>query len=240
MIELCRYMSFQRFCEILFNQELVLVKPEMWNDKYEKYIFQVINTDEGKNKVGDFLREKYSFTEDKVDEMLKFIKIICDSTHCLCFSKSIDAEVMWNAYNYNSQAIMLMTTDVELDNLSKSIEYEIRKVTYDLEDNGLKFLYDLLKADDRGVSIINSHHFFTHKRKCFEYENEFRIIVTSPQSGKKDFLPYHIDDLSTFIKGIMVHPLASDSYVSLIEKMCNTFNVNFLGKSKIYDFNVIY
>lgn len=238
MIELCRYMSFQRFCEILFNQELVLVKPEMWHDKY---IFQVINCDEGKNKVGNYLKEKYNFAEDNVDKMLKFIKLICDSTHCLCFSKSIDAEVMWNAYNYNSQAIMMITTSDQIEKLFPfSLDFELRSVHYDLENSGLKFLFDLLKADDCSISITNSHHFFTHKRKCFKYENEFRIIVTSLRNIKKDFLSYHIDDLSTFINGIMVHPLAPDSYVSLIEKMCNTFNVKFLGKSNIYDFNVIY
>ncbi len=242
MFELCRYMSFQRFCEILFNQELVLVKPEMWNDKYEKYIFQVINNDEGKNKVGDYLREKCNFTEDKVEEMLKFIKLICDSTHCLCFSKSIDAEVMWNAYSYNSQSIMMITTSDALENLNSpfSLDFDLRQVHYDLEKSGLTFLFDLLKSDDKGVSIVNSHHFFTHKRKCFEYEDEFRIIVTSPKSSEKRFLSYHIYDLSVFIKGIMVHPLAADNYVSLIQTMCNKFNINFLGKSKIYDFDVIY
>lgn len=242
MFELCRYMSFQRFCEILFNQELVLVKPEMWNDKYEKYIYRAINTIEGEKKIRDFLKEKYSASEQRIDEMVDFIKLICDSTHCLCFSKSIDAEVMWNAYSYNSQAIMMITTFDKIEKLNSpfSFDFELRTVQYDLENSGLKFLFDLLKADDGGISIANSHHFFIHKRKCFEYENECRIIVTKPHSNKADFLSYNIDDLSTFINGIMVHPLASASYVSLIEKMCNTFNVKFLGKSNIYDFNVFY
>lgn len=233
-------MSFQRFCEILFNQELVLVKPEMWNDKYESYIYHVIQNPDGEAKLNNYLKEKYSADDEKIRLMKWMINQICKTTHCLCFSASVDAEVMWNAYNYNSQAIMLKTTDEELDKLSKSIEFEIRKVKYDLEDSGVDSLFELLKTDDKGVQVSATHNFFTHKRKCFEYENEFRIIVSSPKSSEKRFLSYHIDDLSVFIKGVMVHPLASDSYVSLIEKMCNTFNVKFLGKSSIYDFNVIY
>ena len=241
MIELCRYMSFQRFCEILFNQELVLVKPEMWNDKYEKYIFQAINTDEGKNKICTFLKGKYTLTEDKVDEIIRAFKLFGNSAHCLCFSKYIDGEVMWNAYNYNSQAIMMITTDDQIEKLnSQSSYFELRTVHYDLESTGLNYLLDMFTSYDNQVSFVNAHNFFTHKRKCFEYEQELRVIDMDPQYAEANFLPYHIDDLNTFIKGIMVHPLASNSYVSLIEKMCNSFKVKFLRKSKIYDFNVIY
>ena len=242
MIELCRYMSFQRFCEILFNQELVLVKPEMWNDKYEKYIFQAINHDEGKNKISSFLKEKYTLAENEVDALINATKLLCDSAHCLCFSKCIDAEVMWNAYSYNSQAIMMKTTDDQIEklNYSKSSYFELQTVHYDLESTGIKYLFKLFGSNGKHITLVDAHNFFTHKRKCFEYEQEFRIIDMNPKYNKINLLPYHIDDISTFIKGIMVHPLASDSYVSLIEKMCNSFKVKFLGKSKIYDFNVIY
>ena len=242
MIELCRYMSFQRFCEILFNQELVLVKPEMWNDKYEKYIFQAINHGEGKNKISRFLKEKYTLTEDEADKIIKALIDLGNTAHCLCFSKCIDAEVMWNAYNYNSQAIMMITTDDQIEklNFSDSTYFELHTVEYDLEDTGLDYLLELFTTYDNRVALVDAHNFFTHKRKCFKYEQEFRIIDMDPQHAETNFLPYHIDDLNTFIKGIMVHPLASDSYVSLIKKMCNSFNVKFLGKSKIYDFNDIF
>ena len=30
-----RYISFQRFCELLFHQELALVHPSKWPDQYE-------------------------------------------------------------------------------------------------------------------------------------------------------------------------------------------------------------
>ncbi len=243
MMDLCRYMSFQRFCEILFNQELVLVKPEKWNDGYENYLYRVIQNNETKEKVVSYLQSKQNnVSNEQIQEMLTFVNVVCDSTHCLCFSKSIDSEVMWNAYSYNSKAIMLITSDYEIEKLNSPTtgSFDIKRVKYDLEDVGLEMMMNLLSVIDNRASIINYDQLFLHKRKCFEYENEFRLIVSNSQNRNNDYVRYQIKCLSEFIKGVMVHPLADDFYSSLIEKMCTTFNVKYLGKSKIYNITEIY
>ena len=219
-----------------------MVKPEMWNDQYEGYIGRFIDTAEGKEKISIYLKENHSASEENIAHMQDFIRLLCENTYCLCFSADIDAEVMWNAYSYNSQAIMIITTDDELEKLNTppSYDFEIRKVQYDLEDTGIMSICSLLGINGKNVYVNSAHKFFTHKRKCFEYEKEYRIIVMSTKYKGSKFARYPIEDLSTFIKGVMVHPLATESYDGLVKRMCEKFNLKYLGKSKIYSFDNIY
>lgn len=242
IIDLCRYMSFQRFCEIVFNQELVLVSPDSWNDKYERYIYQVLKTEEGKNRVSEFLRQEHHSTERDIENLIKLIITICESAHCLCFSKNIDAEVMWNSYSYNSQAIMIKTTDLELKELTreKAPFYELREVEYDLEEHGLEYLYKLFNQNGSRSSVAYDYHFFTHKRKAFKYEQEVRLIESNPHNNKDTKFIHCSIVPEKLIKGVMVHPLATEDYTDLIKKICEKFNLEFLGKSTIYDFDEIF
>jgi len=47
---------------------------------------------------------------------------------------------------------------------------------------------------------------------------------------KEDLMPKDI------IEDIMVHPFADDHYVEEVKKYCSKYNLKFLGKSKLYDF----
>ena len=69
------------------------------------------------------------------------------------------------------------------------------------------------------------------------YEKEVRLIFTSVEKSEDEIRKIPIPILSDFIDGIMVHPLANNDYVSLIELLCKQFNIPFLGKSQIYSFN---
>lgn len=56
------------------------------------------------------------------------------------------------------------------------------------------------------------------------------FYVVFPENIKID-----IYDLSSYIKGIKVHPQAEKWYVDLVRDICDKSNVPFLGKSKLYD-----
>ena len=234
-MDICRYMSLQRFAEILFNKELTLVSPSLWNDKYESYISQIIQTEDGKSRLRDYLTRRFNTDDDKNNEMNEFVQLVCNCTHCLCFSKDIDSEVMWNAYNFNNQTIMLKTTDRKLQSIDYTIYTSVSDVEYDLEEHGIDEMCKQLEVKDECLSVKNSHRFFLHKRRCFSYENEIRIIYTAAQNKGKKTSSFPIDNLSEFIDGIMVHPLATDEYTALIEKICEDFEISFLGRSKIYE-----
>lgn len=43
-----------------------------------------------------------------------------------------------------------------------------------------------------------------------------------------------IEDLNEFVDGVMVHPLAKQWYVDIIEQICHSKKLQFDGQSQIY------
>lgn len=237
-MELCRYVSFKRFCEMLFSQELTLIKPEKWNDKYENYLLQIVNRQDGLTEFKAELMAASGFSAEIVDNMVEFAKRLCSISLCLCFSMSIDSEVMWNAYNDNNETIMWKTTDRKLESISR--DFDLRIVRYDLEEIGFRAFLELFSLYNDHTSIINAYEFFIHKRSMFSYEDELRVVDISTENKDLEVRAYPIPSLKDFIDGVMVHPLASARYVSMVEQICHYFDIQFLGKSRIYELDNIY
>ena len=235
---LCRYVPFCNFCEMLFFQCLTLVSPEQWNDKYENYVMSLIS--QGKLS-GDFveqIKKENRFNDEQVEEILGFAKDICKVAQCLCFSQSIDAEVMWNAYKYGNEAIMWITTDEKIKSITS--DYVLAKVDYDLETIGINGFLDQFSTYNGDVALKNVQSFLSHKRQFFQYENEWRIIDMHFANSVSKTLSFKIPSLSDFIDGVMVHPQAEERYVRLIKQICEHFGVKFIGKSQIYEMKEIY
>ncbi|MBQ4428629.1 MAG: hypothetical protein II871_02525 [Clostridia bacterium] len=237
-MELCRYVSFQRFCEMVMSSKLTLISPEKWNDKYENYLLRALEKPLLKQAFSDMLSDKLNLDKTQIDDLLCFSNTICAGARCLCFSKSIDEEVMWNAYNYGSQTVMWKTTDSKIEKINNM--FDIRKVKYDLEELGVKGFVDLFSRTGATTGVTNPHNLFTHKRKMFSYENEFRVIDYLDEPNSPTFVAYPIEDISHFIDCVMVHPLAEDWYVSVIELICKNYNIKFCGRSQIYQLNNLY
>lgn len=232
-------MSFKRFCELLFNQELALVNPSKWPDQYETYVLRELKNTENR-KYFEELFDDYGIPfEQNFDSLLEVVEAVMEDTYCLCFSRSKDSEVMWNAYSFQNNAIMIRTSVEKLLSLDPESLSAFR-VQYDLKNTEIDFLLDNCFFNDGGLVIRDSDEILRHKRKCFQYENELRLVgssfceVSHRCNNGVMYLP--INDISYFIERVMVHPLADDGYVALIEKMCRHFGIKFWGRSKIYEF----
>ena len=236
-INICRYVPLQRFCEMVFFSELCLLSPEKWNDKYENYILQLIKSNRV-DQLKDALIKNSIGKKDEVDDWIDLVTILCTKARCLCFSKSIDEEVIWNAYKYNNETIMWITTDHDLENLNPL--FDLRFVNYDLESIGfLGLLKRCYYHDEKRAGVNNDYHLFTHKRKMFSYENELRLINGIEPTENTEIYRCPIPSIKDFIKGVMVHPLANSSYISLIELLCSHFDIPFIGRSSIYNIDTI-
>ena len=239
-LKVYRYISFQRFCELLFQQELALVHPSKWPDQYETSVIRILKAPENRKALEElFVRHGLSF-EKHFDSFLETIQSVVDDMFCLCFSRSKDAEVMWNAYSFQNHAIMIRTSIDKLRALNPE-SLTVFRVRYDLENSGLGTLLDNCTFEGNEVSVFNDgDEIIRHKRKCFRYENEMRLVGSAlyapPDKVKDGILYLPIQNISDFIEGVMVHPLAEDRYVALIRKMCMHFGIKFWGRSKIYEF----
>lgn len=118
-------------------------------------------------------------------------------------------EQLWNDKNRLQEV-----TDVVIENISAAYR-----------ENAPEYIYS--------VALYNIF-------KCFQYENELRLIGgsfdDSPHRMGEGIVYLPIADISNFVERVMVHPLADDGYVSLIEKICQHFGIQFWGRSKIYEF----
>lgn len=238
-MRICRYVSFQRFCEMLFNSQIAMVAPDLWPDKYENYILQMLKKPEGKSKVLDFILKNSVATEEQAQKWISFLTYLCSTTRCLCFSQSYDSEVMWNAYSYGSQTIMWSTKEEQVYQINQGMLLE--KVKYDLEISGYrKIIESCFATYQNGAMIQNFHELFIHKRSIFSYEQEVRIIDPSPHHETQKISYLNIPNLQDFIYDVMVHPLADDQYTETVKKMCSHFGIHFNGKSKIYEMNSLY
>lgn len=54
-------------------------------------------------------------------------------------------------------------------------------------------------------------------------------------SERKTETMLNVYNLSEYIEGVRIHPMAQDWYSEIIEKICNRHKINYLGRSDLYD-----
>lgn len=237
-MKLYRYISLQAFCELIYNKQLTFKQPKMWPDQYEGYSYKLLDSPEGKDHINEILNKRISESKHRQNAQ-NMLRLLGDSLYCVCFSLNKNEEVMWNAYGYHNQTIMIEVEEDKL-NFANAPALYILPVEYDLEEHGLAFLTSNLFEYDSGIVIENATDSMKHKRKCFSYEKEVRVIIQDIEHSNEEQRRYDIEDISSLVTGVMVHPLATPEYVKMINTLCDTFSLKFLGKSNIYDLNTVY
>ena len=235
---LFRYIPFERFCQMLFMKELVLVSPSKWPDKYEEYWLKRLSSHSGQKNVEEYAKRFDGNAEEYKIGILKLCEYIFKSAFCLCFSKKCDEEVLWNTHSDEHRCVMYATTYDKVYNIvHENASTSIHDVQYDLETYSdiMPFLEKFSVAPSV-TGLSSPEDVLLHKRECFSYESEVRLIRSQYPADESGVLKYPIEDVSSFFEGIIIHPLASEDYVSLVEKICEHFGIPFWGKSRIYEF----
>ena len=234
-MKIARYMPFKRFCEILLHQQLPLVPLSFWNDCFESYLTQVIQTDSGTDRFKEYLVSQFDADEKQIEEAKQFLNKIKNNTRCICFSKRIDKEELWQAYSRDSMTVMIQTTYEKLQALDASGLGEVKEVHYDLSPDitTMEEFFSQLTIDKQTKKLHDSANLFAHKRPEFAYEDEVRLIRYG-NNYTKDVYPLEIRDLPDFIEDVLVHPAAEDWFVFAVGILCEKFGIKYGGKSKIY------
>lgn len=232
-MKLYRYISLQAFCELIYNSELTFKRPKCWPDQYEGHYFKLLESESEKKWIEGLIEKRISSAAHR-EEAKNLLRLLGNSLYCACFTQNADEEVMWNAYSYNNQAIMIETEEDNMIFLNAPTP-SIVPVEYDLDKHKLAFLDSNLFNYDSGIVIRDAVDMVRHKRKCFSYEKEVRIVMQDVEHSGQEIQKYSIQDVSSFISGVMVHPGAKPEYVKMIGTLCEVFSLNFYGKSKIYE-----
>ena len=108
-------------------------------------------------------------------------------------------------------------------------------------------ILNLIRSDEHSADDLN----FIIKgiKTCFDKRGSFITsnykkllsVYLSPFKDKENsVVPIELKKYNIapkdIIDDVMVHPLASNYYVKIVEKYCNRFDLKFLGKSKLYEF----
>jgi hypothetical protein len=254
---LFRFMSFYSFVDLVQTQSLTLVRPALWEDPYEGFIFQKLKSEAGKNEIIEILN-KYPDNPIKgffIDIALKFEKTFYAQAWTIC----PESDALWRIYNFEDKAIRVEV----LENKMRQIPgLDILYVQYDDE-------IDVRKEIERIGLPINQTLFsevYRVKRAAFSHEKEVRIIYqlkdaineTSPEeqvliknafrgtpyekvlNEKPRFISYpniykaSFSRVPQFIKSVMLHPQSPNWFNITLEQYCQENNLNYLGKSKLY------
>lgn len=228
-MNLYRYMSYEKFIDMLESKSLCFVyPPEFWKDSYEGFLFKAMQTQKGQETILKLL---------KSDMHRTFIKALLENNELkviryTCWTQSNDAMVLWSSYSESNQAIMIATTSGHLEKLSINGEHvHLMPITY---------VKSLRIEDEIGILQhlkLFLPNIFRIKRQIFDYENEVRAhIYCGKDVGEKELFRVPIPQLSDFIEGVLVHPRSDEVYVEKIKLICEAYNIRFLGQSKLFEF----
>lgn len=278
---LYRYISFEDFVNLLVNNKDRFVRPVVWEDKYEGYLFWHMET---KDEIREIVKEMYNnlcprnyyAISDNYFRMWhsKFF------VYAQCWSQYAETDAMWRCYAYGNKAVRIRTRDDKLLQHVKKMFPEqnnfnvyLRKVYYDLKKK------DVIEQQIEQMKMSSStYETYFHKRPAFKHEGEYRVLVVDNNLfrvtifgsyGVKNKIEEHVKnkddeeiinyltdkiyeqradwkdrdnieiedagDISEYIEGVMVHPLAPEWYTNIIKDICLQNNIKFDGQSKIYE-----
>lgn len=176
---LYRIVSFESFVGLLVDKKERFVRPCKWEDSYESYLYEELNSLEGRKKLIDRL-----YTEICPGDYRATIRNFAKLWHAKwwiyaqCWSKVKDSDAMWRIYNYNKHSIQICTTDELIKNMIKDSAKDIKKpvaksVYYDVDEET-----DIFKGQIKDIKRTNStYEPYFHKRDAFEHEKEYRVLI---------------------------------------------------------------
>ncbi len=235
--ELYRYMSFKRFYQMLFQKRIAFVLPEKWDDEYERFWQKSLSSEEGKKRCKEYIKH-YKGDPHKIKTQIESLsEANFKNTYSLCFSRCRDEELLWRAYSDDKKGIMITTSCGRIEDLFDSPPH-IEEIKYDLNPADMFdwFMKHFMVLSDGSVVNWDICEFLKHKRSCFSYEKEVRVMYHHFEPTEEGIIYRDIPSLSDFICEVLVHPLADDEYVEVIKLLCEHFNICCAGRSTIYIF----
>lgn len=179
---------------ILVEKKERYVRPIMWDDKYEGQVFDFLASDRQRN----FLSEIYSNVcpgncNATIENYFRYWHAKY-WTYAQAWSALEESDAMWRIYSYGKHSIQIQSTEQAIErmlhhNYCDETKYlkKIQAVQYDLsiEDSVQQHIEQTQKT-------LDVYEPYFHKRKAFEHEKEYRVIVV-------DNTLFAIDEISSIL-----------------------------------------
>ena len=226
MSSIYRFVSFESFVDIIQRKELAFVSPSMWEDPFEGFIFKTIKDTVGRKNVLEGLERLNQATHMDVLDVCEHI------VKGQCWTRTHESDAMWRIYSYSNMSIRI---EVDREKINELKDVESHDVSYhdklDLEVE----MDQIISEDGNGLSLFKA---FYNKRNAFSHEEEVRLFtaINPLNSNQVDYVSFK--NIDGFIKSVMLHPLAPNWFGETLRNFCELNNLNYLGKSRLYDFEI--
>lgn len=214
-LRLWRYMDFTKFVSLLASNQLFFCRSDLFEDPFEGSY----------SKANVKLRPQVykDLQKDQIDQLSDYAKWIREWTYINCWhANEFESAAMWKLYAQTSEAI--------------AIETDYETLTSVLPDNIHVGLVKYIDYDSEWLPEGNTFFPFTHKRKSFEHEREFRAIfqdvpiysgtiavgLKNSQSG----FPVNLA-INRLIKCVHVSPTAPAWFQKLVVQTSRQFGFSF-------------
>lgn len=213
-----RVFSLDKILDLLINSKLTLVKPKLWDDPFENFLF--------KQTVKDSYNENIPLGE------------LEKSVFGNCWTLNSDTDFGWKVYAPNKDGIQVQTTIAKLhnhlnemlpDNHTKLIK--VGKVQY-WDWRRIKDHYEK-EGGFNWLDLMSSMNLF-FKRTEFVAENEIRVLAVNKSKVSDDIWQLDIDP-NILIDKMLVDPRVSDSKFNVIKKVIQKLGYEGqIEKSELY------
>ena len=242
---LWRYISFEKFVNMLATESLFFTRAYKYDDPFEGYIHIEVTISTLNSLIHNINNTEWDNAhelvvgaiENRIQREEQGKDVMCN-----CWHKNDDESMaMWEKYHLRNNGIAIKTTMEKLKNsITSAIDVYIGNIQYIPRENFLQeyltqHLYPIIIE---GHSILYHPYFF--KRKVFEYENEARVIInidsiignTSQDiddNGKH--YKVRIDDL---VEEVIISPYAEDWIVDTVRYVVEQYKFNLnVNKSEL-------
>lgn len=236
-----RYMDLAKFLSLLDRRCLYFSRLDRFSefDPFEGY-YTHLNLAFDKLKFEDMpeeWKESSGIKDEKIfstiiennkrsRELVKYHRSVTfvNSWHI----KEHESAAMWKVYLSNDEGIAIQSTYPRLiESLSpyKDFEIYVGRIKY-------------IDYEKEAIPMGNLLSPFMYKRKSFEYEDELRALIWTPQHGKNDILNPQGNkfanisglsvavDIERLIENIFVAPSAPSWILEVIRAVTNRFGIN--------------
>ena len=184
---LWRYMSLEKFANILATQSLFFTRADKFDDKFEGHIPRQIMSIY-KSATSSYDRENFPGIPE--GSTLALAYDLRKHVMCNCwYQAEQESMAMWDKYHMHNSGIAIKTTMENLKNsLPDRFNVFIGEIQY-LEDHNKIHVLE-------NVSIPNLVHYpYFYKRKSFEHEHEVRVLIEIESLLKNYFSDQDINEI---------------------------------------------
>lgn len=186
---LWRYMSLEKFANILATQSLFFTRADKFDDPFEGHIPRQIMS---LYKSTIRIYESNNSSGIPEDFILGAAYDLRKHVMCNCwYQAEQESMAMWDKYHMRNSGIAIKTTMENLKNsLPNRYDVFIGKIQYLEEHNKIGVI--------ENVSIPNLvHHPYFYKRKSFEHEHEVRVLIEVESLLRNYFSDQGINEISS-------------------------------------------